>query len=114
MVPRNSIEDGLEEMRWMHALGGKSLPAASCGILPSLKKKKKSSSYGILPNLKKKPFSASYGILPNLKKKKFSASYDILPNLKKNIFCVLRYPPRPEKKLIFATREGCSSSNTRR
>ena len=39
MVPRNSIDDGLVEMRWMHALGGKSLPAASYGIVLNLKKK---------------------------------------------------------------------------
>ena len=33
------IDDGLEEMRWMHALGGKSLPAASYGILSQTWKK---------------------------------------------------------------------------
>ena len=33
-----SIANGLEEIRWIDALGGKSLPAASYGILPNLKK----------------------------------------------------------------------------
>ena len=32
------IDDGLEDIRWIHALGGESLPAASYGILSNLKK----------------------------------------------------------------------------
>ena len=34
-----SINDGLEDIRWIHRLGGESLPAVSYGILPNLKKK---------------------------------------------------------------------------
>ena len=33
-----SIDGGLEEIRRVHVLGGKSLPAGSYGILPNLKK----------------------------------------------------------------------------
>ena len=33
-----SIDDGLEEIKWTHGLGGKSLPAASYGILLILEK----------------------------------------------------------------------------
>ena len=33
-----NIDDGLEDVRWIHALGRESLPAASFGILPNLKK----------------------------------------------------------------------------
>ena len=33
-----NIDDGLEDVRWIHCLGGESLPAASYGILPNLKK----------------------------------------------------------------------------
>ena len=35
--PTNS-DDGLEDIRWAHGLGGESLVAASYGILPNLKK----------------------------------------------------------------------------
>ena len=35
--PTNT-DDGLEDIRWIHGLGGKSLSAASYGILPNLKK----------------------------------------------------------------------------
>ena len=38
-VNYSSIDDGLEEIRWPHVLGGKSLPAASYDILPNIKKK---------------------------------------------------------------------------
>ena len=34
-----SVDDGLEKIRWIHDLRGESLPAASYGILPNLKKK---------------------------------------------------------------------------
>ena len=34
-----SIDDGLEDIRWIHGLGVESLSAASYGILPNLKKK---------------------------------------------------------------------------
>ena len=34
-----NIDDGLEDIRWIHGLGGESLPAASYDILPNLKKK---------------------------------------------------------------------------
>ena len=34
-----NIDGGLEDIRWIHGLGGESLPAASYGILPNLKKK---------------------------------------------------------------------------
>ena len=34
-----NIDDGLEDIRWIHGLWGECLPAASYGILPNLKKK---------------------------------------------------------------------------
>ena len=34
-----NIDGGLENTGWVHGLGGESLPAASYGILPNLKKK---------------------------------------------------------------------------
>ena len=34
----SSIDDGLEDIRWIHGLGGENLPGASYGILPNLKK----------------------------------------------------------------------------
>ena len=33
-----NIDDGLEDIRWIHDLGGESLPAASCGILSNLER----------------------------------------------------------------------------
>ena len=33
-----NVDDGLEDIRWIRGLGGKKLPAASCALLPNLKR----------------------------------------------------------------------------
>ena len=33
-----NVDDGLEDIRWIRGLGGERLPAASCALLPKLKK----------------------------------------------------------------------------
>ena len=53
-----------EEIRWIHVLGGKGLPAASYGILPNLKKKKNGirDEYRITGTT----VNRTYGMLKNL------------------------------------------------
>ena len=36
-----NVDDGLEDIRWIRGQGGERLPAASCALLPNVKKEKK-------------------------------------------------------------------------